>query len=62
MAISICGMAAPPATGTVRVLLSGRRAGLPEAALRYAEGRLLADLGADDRPAERPVPPRSVPA
>jgi glutamate racemase len=77
--------AAPAATGTVRVLLSGRQAGLPEAALRYAEGRLLADLvvdrpadgfpaegfpAADDlaaepraeREAERPVPPRSVPA
>ena len=71
--------AAPPATGTVRVLLSGRQAGLPEAALRYAEGRLLAglvagrpadDRAADDRAAEpradraaeRPVPPRSVPA
>jgi glutamate racemase len=39
--------ATPPATGTVRVLLSGRQAGLPEAALRYAEGRLLADLVAD---------------
>jgi glutamate racemase len=44
----------PGRTGTVRVLLSGRRAGLPEAALRYSEGRLLADLVADDdRPAER---------
>jgi glutamate racemase len=68
----------PPArAGTVRVLLSGRQAGLPEAALRYAEGRLLADLVADgerpaddrrdgERPADdeatRPVPPRSVPA
>jgi hypothetical protein len=53
----------------------GRRVGLPEAALCYAEGRLLADLVADDRPAgdraaepragreaRRPVPPRSVPA
>jgi glutamate racemase len=44
--------AAPSRTGTVRVLLSGRRAGLPEAALRYAEGRLLADLVVDDRPAD----------
>jgi glutamate racemase len=47
------GAGAPPATpsrtGTVRVLLSGRQAGLPEAALRYAEGRLLADLVADRR-------------
>lgn len=30
--------------GTVRVLLSGRPAALPPAALRYAEGRLLAPL------------------
>ena len=30
--------------GTVRVLLSGRPAGLPPAALRYPEGRLLATL------------------
>jgi len=44
--------AAPSRTGTVRVLLSGRQAGLPEAALRYAEGRLLADLVVDDRPAD----------
>jgi glutamate racemase len=42
--------AAPSRPGTVRVLLSGRQAGLPEAALRYAEGRLLADLVVDDRP------------
>jgi glutamate racemase len=34
----------PGETGTVRVLLSGRPAGLPAAALRYAEGRLLAPL------------------
>jgi glutamate racemase len=63
---------APSRAGTVRVLLSGRQAGLPEAALRYTEGRLLADLvdagerrdgerPADDE-ATRPVPPRSVPA
>jgi glutamate racemase len=44
--------AAPSRSGTVRVLLSGRQAGLPEAALRYAEGRLLADLVVDDRPAD----------
>jgi glutamate racemase len=55
---------APPATGTVRVLLSGRPAGLPEAALRYAEGRLLADLvvdrAADDRPGDDlPADPRA---
>ena len=48
--------AAPSRTGTVRVLLSGRQADLPEAALRYAEGRLLADLVVDDRPVDdRPV-------
>jgi glutamate racemase len=47
---------APSRTGTVRVLLSGRQAALPEAALRYAEGRLLADLVVDDRPVDdRPV-------
>jgi glutamate racemase len=44
--------AAPSRTGTVRVLLSGRQAGLPQAALRYAEGRLLADLVVDDRPVD----------
>jgi glutamate racemase len=45
---------APSRTGTVRVLLSGRQAGLPGAALRYAEGRLLADLVAEDeRPGDR---------
>jgi glutamate racemase len=44
--------AADPA-GTVRVILSGRPApGLPEAALRYAEGRLLAGLVADGRPGD----------
>jgi glutamate racemase len=49
--------ATPPSrAGTVRVLLSGRQAGLPEAALRYTEGRLLADLvvgrPVDDLPAD----------
>jgi glutamate racemase len=34
----------PPRTGTVRVILSGRQADLPAAALRYPEGRLLARL------------------
>jgi glutamate racemase len=43
---------APSRTGTVRVLLSGRQAALPEAAQRYAEGRLLADLVVDDRPVD----------
>ena len=53
--------AAPSRTGTVRVLLSGRPAGLPEAALRYAEGRLLADLVVDGRPVDgRPVDERPV--
>ena len=47
--------AVPPATGTVRVLLSGRQASLPEAALRYAEGRLLADLVADRRGDDLPA-------
>jgi hypothetical protein len=32
---------------TVHVILSGRQAGLPAAALRYPEGRLLAPLVAD---------------
>ena len=45
--------AAPGGTGTVRVLLSGRPAGLPAAALRYPEGRLLAGLVADRPPADR---------
>jgi glutamate racemase len=36
----------PRRTGTVRVLLSGRQARLPDAALRYPEGRLLAGLAA----------------
>jgi glutamate racemase len=45
----------PSRAGTVRVLLSGRQAGLPEAALHYPEGRLLADLVADD---ERPTDER----
>jgi glutamate racemase len=45
-----------PRAGTVRVLLSGRPADLPAAALRYPEGRLLARLAAgrradDGRPA-----------
>jgi glutamate racemase len=44
----------PGGTGTVQVLLSGRPAGFPAAALRYPEGRLLAGLVADRRPADRP--------
>jgi glutamate racemase len=45
-------------TGTVRVLLSGRPSGLPQAALRYPEGRLLAPLVVVDdehEPTARPV-------
>jgi glutamate racemase len=49
----------PPRTGTVRVLLSGRQAGLPGRALGYAEGRLLADLVADRRADDRPDDPRA---
>ncbi len=41
----------PPGTGTVQVLLSGRRDDLPAAALHYPEGRLLAGLVAERRPA-----------
>jgi glutamate racemase len=53
--------AAEPADGrlgVVRVLLSGRPSGLPRAALRYPEGRLLAPLivaGDELEPAARPV-------
>jgi glutamate racemase len=39
----------PDRAGTVRVLLSGRRADLPDAALRYPEGRLLARLAGGRR-------------
>jgi glutamate racemase len=39
----------PGRTGTVRVLLSGRQADLPDAALRYPEGRLLARRAAGRR-------------
>jgi glutamate racemase len=45
---------APPQDGTLRVLLSGRLAGLPDAALRYPEGRLLAGLPAGRGPAFSP--------
>lgn len=51
------GAAAPEATGTVRVILSGRPAALPPAALRYAEGRLLASRVADPRPADPGLAP-----
>jgi len=55
----------PPGTprraGTVRVILSGREADLPDAALRYPEGRLLARLAADRR-ADGGRPARSASA
>lgn len=41
------GQRAAPEGGSVRVLLSGRPAGLPGAALLYPEGRLLAPLVLD---------------
>jgi hypothetical protein len=46
---------APPRAGTVRVLLSGRQAGFPDAALRYPEGRLLAGLAAGRRSPDEPA-------
>ncbi len=53
---SATGLASGPATGlasgrlgAVRVLLSGRPSGLPQAALLYPEGRLLAPLVVVDR-------------
>jgi glutamate racemase len=48
--------------GTVRVLLSGRPAGLPPAALRYPEGRLLAPLvlSDDSQPVTGPNPAVSL--
>jgi glutamate racemase len=48
--------AGPGRIGTVRVLLSGRRAGLPGAALLYPEGRLLAAL-AGREPGPEPLVP-----
>jgi glutamate racemase len=51
----------PRRTGTVRVILSGREADLPDAALRYPEGRLLARLAADRR-VDDGRPARSVSA
>lgn len=45
--VNVAGPGDKPATsapGSVRVLLSGRPAALPDAALRYPEGRLLAPL------------------
>jgi glutamate racemase len=43
----------PARSGIVRVLLSGHPAGLPRAASRYPEGRLLARLQAAEREAVR---------
>ena len=42
-------------TGTLQVLLSGRSSGLPPAALRYPEGRLLAALPPAPPPSAQPV-------
>lgn len=46
---------APDRAGTVRVILSGRLAELPAAALRYPEGRLLAGLADDRRAGDGPA-------
>ncbi len=59
------GAAAPGdgtgAPGTVTVLLSGRRAGLPAAALHYPQGRLLARLAPGrDRDAGAAGPPAAA--
>ena len=51
----------PGRTGAMRVILSGREADLPDTALRYPEGRLLARLAADRR-ADDGRPARSVSA
>lgn len=53
------GEAGRARAGTVHVILSGRPAALPPAALRYAEGRLLAGRVVDPEPAGpelRPAP------
>jgi glutamate racemase len=57
----LAGLAVEPGTaraGTVHVILSGRPAALPPAALRYAEGRLLASRVVDPSPVPglRPAP------
>jgi len=49
--VSTDAVVAADKLGSVRVLLSGRPAGLPDAALRYPEGRLLAPLVLDPEPA-----------
>jgi glutamate racemase len=57
------GRSGLPQAGTVRVLLSGRPAALPPAALRYQEGRLLAPLVVPEDVAEISMPVhRSAPA
>jgi glutamate racemase len=48
-------LSAPDRAGTVRVILSGRLAELPAAALRYPEGRLLAGLAGDRRAGDGPA-------
>ncbi len=48
--------------GTVRVLLSGRPAPLPPAALHYPEGRLLASLVRYGDPGREPAEPSREPA
>ena len=52
------GIAREASAGSLRVLLSGRPSGLPPAALRYTEGRLLAALPAGP-PARWPRPVRT---
>lgn len=57
------GRSGLPQAGTVRVLLSGRPAALPPAALLYPEGRLLAPLVVPESVAEISMPVhRSAPA
>src|SRR6266581_6556154 len=51
---------APRRPGSVRVILSGRMADLPAAALCYPEGRLLAGLAGDRRGYDGPVDDRQA--
>lgn len=50
----------PARRGTLQVLLSGRPADLPSAALRYPAGRLLAGLAQAPPPAGKPRHPASL--
>ncbi len=50
----------PARRGTLQVLLSGRPADLPSAALRYPAGRLLAGLAQPLEPAGKPRHPASL--